>query len=102
MKPNFSLLTQGLSGPHKYNTSAIQEFFSRIAVVLHLCGPLYARQRNARLNGIATLVSAAVVSIDVIVSAAHTSPVFITTAKPTAGNHMVSAVLRVDTYDCDA
>jgi len=27
-----------LSGPHDYNTTAIQEFFSRIAVVLHLCG----------------------------------------------------------------
>jgi len=32
---------------YNYNTTAIQEFFSSIAVVLHLCGPL---QYNAAIQ----------------------------------------------------
>jgi len=33
-----------LKRQYNYNTTAMQEFFSCIAVVLHLCGPLKARK----------------------------------------------------------
>jgi len=41
---------QYLSGPHKRNTTAIQEKFlycSCIVVVMHLCGPLYRQTQAA-------------------------------------------------------